>query len=83
MINYEADDGPLAADDINLICEVAQSLLPRGKVLNTRTLSHHFCPSTMRSISAIHARAGAVQLDPGAAAALQAARQGDGRSGAK
>jgi hypothetical protein len=32
------DDGPLTAAEINRIRKVAQPMLPKGKVLNTRSL---------------------------------------------
>lgn len=35
---YEMDDGPLTAADLKHTREVATSMLPKGKVLNTRTL---------------------------------------------
>ena len=35
---YEADDGPLAAADIKRIRKAAQPMLPKGKVLKTRSL---------------------------------------------
>lgn len=35
---YEMDDGPLTARDIARIRKVAKPMLPRGKVLNTRSL---------------------------------------------
>ena len=35
---YEMDDGPLTAADINRIRKVAQPMLPKGKVLSTRSL---------------------------------------------
>jgi len=35
---YEMDDGPLTVADINRIRKVAQPMLPKGKVLNTRSL---------------------------------------------
>jgi len=35
---YEMDDGPLTAADINRIRKTAQPMLPKGKVLNTRSL---------------------------------------------
>lgn len=35
---YEIDDGPLSAADIIRIRKIAQPMLPRGKVLNRRTL---------------------------------------------
>lgn len=35
---YEVDDGPLTASDLTHVRKVAQSMLPKGKVLNTRSL---------------------------------------------
>ena len=35
---YEMDDGPLTAADIKRIRKVAQPMLPKGKVLNKRSL---------------------------------------------
>jgi len=35
---YEADDGPLTAADIKHIRKAAQPMLPKGKVLKTRSL---------------------------------------------
>ena len=35
---YEKDDGPLTAGDIARIRKVAQLMLPKGKVRNTRSL---------------------------------------------
>lgn len=35
---YEADDGPLAASDIKRIRKAAEPMLPKGKVINTRSL---------------------------------------------
>jgi hypothetical protein len=35
---YEMDDGPLTAKDIAQIRKVARPMLPKGKVLNTRSL---------------------------------------------
>lgn len=35
---YKMDDGPLTAADIKHIRKVARSMLPKGKVVNTRTL---------------------------------------------
>jgi hypothetical protein len=35
---YEMDDGPLTAADIKRIRKVAQPMLPKGKVLSTRSL---------------------------------------------
>lgn len=35
---YEVDDGPLTASDLARVCKVAQPMLPKGKVLNTRSL---------------------------------------------
>ena len=36
---YPTDDGPLSADDIAAIRNVAEPLLPKGKVRRRRTLS--------------------------------------------
>ncbi len=36
---YEADDGPLTAEDIARIRETARPMLPRGKILGTRSIS--------------------------------------------
>lgn len=36
--SYEMDDGPLTTADINRTCKAAQPMLPKGKVLNKRTL---------------------------------------------
>lgn len=35
---YEADDGPLTADDIERIRNAAEPMLPKGKVISTRSL---------------------------------------------
>jgi hypothetical protein len=35
---YEADDGPLTASDMARIRKMAQPMLPKGKVLRTRSL---------------------------------------------
>ena len=35
---YEVDDGPLTASDLAHLRKVAQPMLPKGKVLNTRSL---------------------------------------------
>jgi hypothetical protein len=35
---YEVDDGPLTASDLAHIRKVARPMLPKGKVLNTRSL---------------------------------------------
>ena len=35
---YEMDDGPLTAADINRIRTAAKPMLPKGKVINTRSL---------------------------------------------
>lgn len=35
---YEVDEGPLAASDLARIRKVAQPMLPKGKVLNKRSL---------------------------------------------
>lgn len=35
---YEMDDGPLTAADISHVRKAAQPMLPKGKVLNTRSL---------------------------------------------
>jgi hypothetical protein len=35
---YEADDGPLTAANIKHIRKAAQPMLPKGKVLKTRSL---------------------------------------------
>ena len=35
---YEMDDGPLTAADISRVRKVAQPLLPKGKVIDTRSL---------------------------------------------
>lgn len=37
---YEADDGPLDAEDIARIRNAAQSMLPEGQVLSTRSSLH-------------------------------------------
>ena len=37
---YEADDGPLDAKDIARIRKAAQSMLPKGQALSTRTSLH-------------------------------------------
>lgn len=36
--SYEADDGQLTAGDINRIRKAAEPMLPKGKVINTRSL---------------------------------------------
>jgi len=35
---YERDDGPLSPEALDFIRAVARSMLPKGKVLNTRSL---------------------------------------------
>lgn len=35
---YEADDGPLTAGDIERIRKAAEPMLPKGKVISTRSL---------------------------------------------
>jgi hypothetical protein len=35
---YEVDDGPLTASDLAHVRKAAQPMLPKGKVLNTRSL---------------------------------------------
>lgn len=35
---YEVDDGPLTASDLARVRKVAQPMLPKGKVLDTRSL---------------------------------------------
>jgi len=35
---YEIDDGPLTVGDINRIRKAAEPMLPKGKVINTRSL---------------------------------------------
>lgn len=36
--SYEADDGQFTAGDINRIRKAAEPMLPKGKVINTRSL---------------------------------------------
>lgn len=56
---YEADDGPLSAEDIARIREAANPILPRGKVLATRSIC--FGNQTTQGITTIAQITGSIQ----------------------
>ncbi|PKO92564.1 MAG: hypothetical protein CVU15_05435 [Betaproteobacteria bacterium HGW-Betaproteobacteria-1] len=56
---YEADDGPLSAENIARIREAANPILPRGKVLATRSIC--FGNQTTQGIPTIAQITGCIQ----------------------